>query len=99
MNAPAVCRDLADNHYRKISHSYVQAVTDGVGSIALVKEETWEYATPELDCAISSIVISMEGAYVLMRDDGYREAMVGAISLYDVEGIRQHTIYIRVYAQ
>ena len=65
----------------------------------MVKEETWEYATPELDCAISSIVISMEGAYVLMRDDGYREAMVGAISLYDVEGIRQHTIYIRVYAQ
>ena len=94
MNAPAVCQDLADNHHRKIAHSYVQAVTDWVGSIALAKEETWEYAVPELDSAITSIVISMDGAYVLMRDDGYREAMVGAISLYDVEGIRQHTIYI-----
>jgi len=38
MNAPTVCRDLADNHHRKISHSYVQAVTDWVGGIALAKE-------------------------------------------------------------
>jgi len=29
-----------------------------------------------------------------MRQDGYREAMVGNISLYDVTGKRQHTIYI-----
>lgn len=29
-----------------------------------------------------------------MREDGYREAMVGNISLYDVTGERQHTIYI-----
>ncbi len=29
-----------------------------------------------------------------MREDGYREAMVGNISLYDVTGTRQHTVYI-----
>ena len=29
-----------------------------------------------------------------MRDAGYREAMVGNISLYDVTGKRQHTVYI-----
>jgi len=29
-----------------------------------------------------------------MRDNGYREAMVGNISLYDVTGKRLHTIYI-----
>jgi hypothetical protein len=29
-----------------------------------------------------------------MREDGYREAMVGAISLYDAKGERQHSIYI-----
>ena len=33
-------------------------------------------------------------AYVLMGEDGYREAMVGNISVYDVAGNRQHTIYI-----
>ena len=29
-----------------------------------------------------------------MREEGYREAMVGNISLYDVTGKRQHTIYL-----
>jgi len=94
MNAPAVCADLEDNHHRKIAHSYLQDVADHVGAIASAKEETWEYVTPQLDEAIASVVISMDGAFVLMREDGYRETMVGAISLYDVKGERQHSIYI-----
>ena len=47
-----------------------------------------------MEKAIKSIVISLDGAYMLMRLDGYREAMVGNISFYDVEGNRQHTIYL-----
>jgi len=43
---------------------------------------------------ITTIVVSLDGAYVLMREEGYREAMVGNISLYDVTGKRQHTVYI-----
>jgi len=39
-------------------------------------------------------MLSLDGAYILIRDGGYREAMVGTISLYNVEGKRQHTIYI-----
>ena len=31
MNAPAVCRDLEDNHHRTIAHSYLQDVSDWVG--------------------------------------------------------------------
>ena len=94
MNAPAVCQDLNENHHRTIAHSYLQDVSDWVGSIAQAKEEIWEYATPTLNEAISTVVVSLDGAYILMRDDGYREAMVGNISLYDVTGKRQHTIYI-----
>ena len=94
MNAPSVCRDLEENHHRKIAHSYLQDVSDWVGAIAQAKEEFWEYATPLLDEAITTIVVSLDGAYILMRQDGYREAMVGNISLYDVTGKRQHTIYI-----
>jgi hypothetical protein len=94
MNAPAVCQDLNNNHHRKIAHSYLQDVSDWVGSIAQAKEERWEYATPKLNEAISTIVVSMDGAFILIREDGYREAMVGNISLYDVTGKRQHTIYI-----
>ena len=94
MNAPAVCQDLEDNHHRKIAHSYLQDVSDWVGGIAQAKEELWEYAIPALDEAITTLVVSLDGAYVLMRDEGYREAMVSNISLYDVTGKRQHTVYI-----
>ena len=94
MNAPAVCLDLEENHHRKIAHSYLQDVSDWVGGIAQAKEELWEYAIPPLNEAITTVVVSLDGAYVLMRDDGYREAMVGNISLYDVTGERLHTVYI-----
>ena len=94
MNAPAVCRDLNENHHRKIAHSYLQDVSDWVGSIAQAKEEVWDYATPKLNKAISTVVVSLDGAFILMREEGYREAMVGNISLYDVTGKRQHTIYL-----
>lgn len=94
MNAPAVCRDLEDNHHRSIAHSYLQDVSDWVGGIAQAKEELWEYAIPPLNEAVTTIVVSLDGAYVLMRDEGYREAMVGNISLYDVTGERLHTLYI-----
>jgi len=41
-----------------------------------------------------SVVLSMDGAYLRIVNEGYREAMVGNISLYDVEGKRHHTIYL-----
>ena len=94
MNAPSVCLDLKENHHRKIAHSYLQDVSDWVGSIAQAKEEVWTYDTPALDSAITTIAISLDGAYVLMREEGYREAMVGNLSLYDVKGQRQHTVYL-----
>jgi hypothetical protein len=94
MNAPAVCLDLEENHHRTIAHSYLQDVGDWVGGIAQAKEEIWEYDTPRLDEAITTVTLSLDGAYVLMREDGYREAMVGNLSLYDVAGKRQHTVYI-----
>ena len=75
-------------------NSNLQDVSDWAGGIAQAKEELWEYAIPPMDEAITTIVVSLDGAYVLMREDGYREAMVGNISLYDVTGKRQHTVYI-----
>ncbi len=65
-----------------------------VGGIAQAKEELWDYDVPSLNEAITTLVVSLDGAYALMRDEGYREAMVSNISLYDVTGKRQHTVYI-----
>lgn len=93
-NANSVCLDLKNNHNRIIAKSTIQNVTNWVGSIATAQEEKWEYELPELDEPISTIVFSLDGAYVLMANEGYREAMVGNLSLYDCEGERQHTLYL-----
>jgi len=93
-NVNAVCQDLWDNHRRKIAASYVQNVADWVGAIACAKEEPWEYATPRLDVAVATVAVSLDGAMLPMQENGWREAMVGSVSLYAPDGERLHTIYL-----
>jgi hypothetical protein len=95
LNVSAVQTDLEQNHGRKVARSYIQNVADWVGSIATAKEETWEYALPALQVSIATVVISLDGAMIPMADSaGYREAMAGALSFYDHDGERQHTVYL-----
>jgi hypothetical protein len=93
-DANSVCRDLSENHHRSLAKSSVQNIADHVGSIACATEESWDYVLPEMDEAITTIVFSLDGAYLRLVDEGFREAMVGSISLYDCDGKRQHTIYL-----
>ncbi len=93
-NVQAVCRDLEQNNNRKVSRSFVQNIVDWVGSIACAKEQNWEYSLPKINDHVASVVVSMDGANILIRDDGWREAMVGVISLYNSQGKRLNTIYI-----
>ena len=94
MSAPEVVSDMEDNHGRHITLRYLQTVSKAVSLIAQIKEEKWEYQTPKIDEEIKTVTISLDGTTILMHKDGYREAMVGAISLYDKNGDRHHTIYI-----
>ncbi|MEZ5449546.1 MAG: ISKra4 family transposase [Thiolinea sp.] len=94
MNAAEVCADLWDNHGRQVSRGTLQLLADSVGGMAQLKEESWQYESPRLDCAVKTVVCSLDGADLLEANDGWREAMVGTLSLYDVEGERQHTVYI-----
>lgn len=94
MNANEVCADLRENHQRQVSRGTLQLLADSVGGIAQMQEESWSYATPALDCAITTVVCSLDGAYLQTVNDGWREAMVGTLSLYDLAGERQHTVYI-----
>jgi len=95
LNVRAVQTDLAQNHGRKVATSYIQRVAEWVGGIAEAKEESWEYELPSLDKAIPTVVVSLDGAMIPMANSaGYREAMAGALSLYDGQGERQHTIYL-----
>ena len=82
MNVNRVCHDLLDNHGRKIAASYVQNVADWVGSIACATEEDWDDEPPAFDRAVSTVVLSLDGAHLPIKDEGYKQAMVGTISLY-----------------
>ena len=89
-----VQRDLCENHGRKVAVSYIQGLSEAVGSIVQAKEEGDNYEPPEIDVKIESVGIGLDGTCMLMCENGWREAMVGTISLYDGEGERQHTIYL-----
>ena len=92
--AAEVQRDLLENHGRGVALSYIQRLTEAVGSIVQAQEESDDYEPPKLDSKVSTVGIGLDGTCMLMCDQGWREAMVGTISLYDAEGERQHTIYL-----
>jgi hypothetical protein len=87
-----VQRDLRENHGRTVSRTYIQHISGAVGEVASSKP--WKYATGITSEDVSSIGISLDGTCMLLREDGWRVAMVGSISLYDVKGERLHTTYI-----
>jgi hypothetical protein len=94
MAGARVVADLEVNHGRKTSLNVIQRLADAVGSVAQAKEEQWHYATPELGEPVRTIGIGLDGTCMLLVAEGYRQAMVGTLSLYDGEGERLHTIYV-----
>ena len=87
-----VLLDLEENHGRKVARSFVQNVADAVAAVALAKEESWNYALPEMEHPVTTITLGLDGTCLLMCEDGWRETMVGTIGFYDKAGERQHTI-------
>lgn len=94
LSVDEVKTDLQSNHGRALSRGYIQKVSETVGVLAQAKEEQWQYATPLLDAPVSTISIGLDGTTIHLREQGYREAMVGTIALYDAAGERLHTTYI-----
>jgi len=76
-----VKNDLSENHSRVVSLSYIQRLSKAVGGVVQTKEETWSYAPPEEDTQIATVGIGLDGTCMLIGEDGYREAMVGTLSL------------------
>jgi hypothetical protein len=74
-----VHRDLKENHSRLISRNYIQDISQSVGELA-DKKSTWEYSPAVEKEEVSVIGISLDGTCMLMREDGWRQAMVGSIS-------------------
>jgi hypothetical protein len=94
MSSKDALDDLSLNHGRKISKRYLQGVSERICEVVEDKEDVWEYVLPELGPPIAMISFSMDGAMLPTCEDGWRESMVGTVSLFDEEGERQHTIYV-----
>jgi hypothetical protein len=89
-----VQRDLQENHGRSVSVSYLQRLSKAVGTVVQAKEESWNYEIPTLNARITTVGVGLDGTCMLLCEEGWREAMVGTISLYDAQGERHHTIYL-----
>jgi hypothetical protein len=94
MSSPKLVEDLQHNHGRTVTRSFIQNVAEAVGSIAQLKEEEWSYQTPKLPQPVATVSIGIDGTCLLLCEGGFRQAMVGTISLYDALGERHHTIYV-----
>src|SRR4051812_40874821 len=86
--------DLEQNHGRSISRGLARDIAEAVASVAQLKQEDWSYALPKLGEPPASVGIGLDGACLLMTEDGWREAMVGTLAFFDAEGERQHTVYL-----
>jgi hypothetical protein len=94
LNSISAQKDLNENHGRKVSRCYLQDIAQSVAAIAEAKEDPWKYAEPELPASVATVALGIDGTCLLYCEDGFRQAMVGTISLYDVMGERLHTVYL-----
>jgi hypothetical protein len=85
--------DLEKNHGRYISRTYIQNISDAVAQIISDKHCNWNYIIPVEPEVVKTIGISLDGTCMYIVKDGWRQAMVGTISLYNKEGVRLYTHY------
>jgi outer membrane protein assembly factor BamB len=50
-----VQRDLQKNHGRSVSVSYLQRLSEAVGTVVQAKEESWNYEIPTLNARITTV--------------------------------------------
>jgi hypothetical protein len=89
-----VSRDLKVSSRRYVSGDYIHETAALVAQLSSKKEESWKYDLPRFTEGPSTICISLDGTCVNIRDDGWRQVMVGTLSLYDAKGERLHTQYM-----
>jgi hypothetical protein len=89
--------DLLQNHSLSLTKEYISQTSELIASFAKSKEDTWLYCIPKIDDTVHSISIGIDGTCMYLLEEntkGYREAMVGTISLQNKEGVRLHTNYL-----
>lgn len=92
----SVKNDLVDNHGRPVQRKTLQSISEAVGNLAIAKETTWDYLPTQEDLGDKANIISigLDGTCMQMREDGWRVAMTGTVTLYNKKGERLHTTYV-----
>jgi hypothetical protein len=94
-NARAVARDLLENHGRKLAPSYISEVSQAVAQSAGAPVVEQNAFSPASEAAkVESVVLGLDGTCVPFCEEGYKQCMVGTITLYDGAGERLETIYM-----
>ena len=91
--ATHVQKDLEANHGRHLSKQYIQSLSQSIGNL-IAEKKNWKYDIDVSADFVKTISFSLDGACMLLCNDGYRQAMVGSISLYYFGGERLYTRYI-----
>jgi len=96
-NAGQVLRDMWESHRLELSRCYVQDISAAVAGQVRTKDPYWSYARTENEpspALVESVAVGLDGTCMLFCEEGYRQAMVGTIALFDAAGERLHTIYV-----
>ena len=87
-----VQKDLEENHSRHLSKHFIQSLSRTIGSL-IAEKKNWTYDINVSDEHVKTVSISLDGVCMLLSNDGYRQAMVGSVSLYYFGGERLYTRY------
>ena len=92
VSAIIVQKDLSENHGVDCSISFIQNITYTINNF--IKREEISYDLPEVKDEVDIVSIGMDGTSGYVGNEGWREVMVGTITLHNNEGNRLHTIYV-----
>ena len=89
-----VVADFEENNGVTLVENYVQNISYLIGKAYTNMEKEIEYKLPKIEDEIATVGIGMDGTCSYVGNNGWRETMVGTISLYNKKGDRLHTIYV-----
>jgi hypothetical protein len=92
--AGEVEQDLAKGQGLALSDTYLRALGEQVGQLALEKAEGWQLCGPALATPVATLATGVDGPTRPVVNEAYKEARCGTIAVYDTEGRRLHTEYL-----
>jgi hypothetical protein len=92
--AREVEQDLAKCQGLALSDTYLRALGEQIGQLAVEKAERWQLGGPALAAPVATIATGVDGTTMPVVGEAYKEAMCGTIAVYDAEGVRLHTEYL-----